>query len=102
MSLDFQRMQSAGRSAYDYAGKTSITDRTSHRKGGVGCAAQVHGAWLGEQNLTVCVPQVPGSGYAADLRSATQGRAMFSTQFDHHALGQVAVSKETVQQVWSF
>ena len=102
MSLDFQRMRSGGTLANRYVGKTSITDRTSHQKGGVGCAAQVHGAWLGEQNIAAGLPPEPWFGYTASLRSATPARTPFSNQFDHHALGQVAASKETVQQPSSF
>ena len=102
MSLDFQRMRFVGTTAYGNAGKTSITDRTSHLKGGVGCAAQVHGSGLGEQNLTAVVPPTSRSGYAAVPLSVLESREAFSTQLDHHLLGHVAVSKEMPQQVQIF
>jgi len=38
-------------------------------------------------------------GYATDLRSATQGRATFSMQFDHYAPVPTAVSDKIVQRV---
>ena len=53
MSLDFQRMRSVGTAAGRFVGETSIADRTSHQKGGVGCAVHVHGAWLGEQRAII-------------------------------------------------
>jgi elongation factor G len=38
-------------------------------------------------------------GYATDLRSATQGRATFSMQFDHYAPVPAAVSQEIIERV---
>ena len=63
MSLDFQRMRSVGTVAGRFVGETSIADRTSHQKGGVGCAVHVHGAWLGEQKNAAGVVPEWGLGY---------------------------------------
>jgi elongation factor G len=41
-------------------------------------------------------------GYATDLRSATQGRATFSMQFDHYAPVPTVVSDKIVQRVRGF
>ncbi len=57
---------------------------------------------LGLQILTVDVPLQQMFGYATDLRSATQGRATFSMQFDHYAPVPSAVSQEIVQRVRGF
>jgi len=57
---------------------------------------------LGLQILTVDVPLQRMFGYATDLRSATQGRATFSMQFDHYAPVPSAVSQEIVQRVRGF
>ena len=57
---------------------------------------------LGLQILTVDVPLQLMFGYATDLRSATQGRATFSMQFDHYAPVPSAVSNEIVQRVRGF
>ena len=102
MSLDFQRMRLVGTAAYGNASKTSITDRTSHLKGGVGCAAQVHGSGLGDQNLTTVVPAALWAGYAAVLRSVPDGSEAHFTQLDHHSLDKVAVSTGAAQRVQIF
>ena len=57
---------------------------------------------LGLQILTVDVPLKQMFGYATDLRSATQGRATFSMQFDHYAPVPSVVSQEIVQRVRGF
>jgi elongation factor G len=57
---------------------------------------------IGLQILTVDVPLERMFGYATDLRSATQGRATFSMQFDHYAPVPSAVSQEIVQRVRGF
>ena len=53
----------------------------------------------GLQILTVHVPLQRMFGYATDLRSATQGRATFSMQFDHYAPVPAAVSQEIIERV---
>jgi elongation factor G len=53
----------------------------------------------GLQILTVHVPLQRMFGYATDLRSATQGRATFSMQFDHYAPVPAAVSQEIILRV---
>ena len=57
---------------------------------------------LGLQILTADVPLQAMFGYATDLRSATQGRATFSMQFDHYAPVPSAISTEIVQRVRGF
>jgi len=57
---------------------------------------------LGQQILTADVPLQAMFGYATDLRSATQGRATFSMQFDHYAPVPSAISTEIVQRVRGF
>jgi elongation factor G len=57
---------------------------------------------LGLQILSADVPLKQMFGYATDLRSATQGRATFSMQFDHYAPVPTVVSKEIVQRVRGF
>ena len=57
---------------------------------------------LGQQILTADVPLQSMFGYATDLRSATQGRATFSMQFDHYAPAPSAVSSEIVKRVRGF
>jgi elongation factor G len=57
---------------------------------------------LGLQILSADVPLKQMFGYATDLRSATQGRATFSMQFDHYAPVPKVVSKEIVQRVRGF
>ena len=57
---------------------------------------------LGQQILTADVPLQSMFGYATDLRSATQGRATFSMQFDHYAPVPSAISTEIVQRVRGF
>jgi len=54
----------------------------------------------GLQIMTAHVPLQRMFGYATDLRSATQGRATFSMQFDHYAPVPAAVSREIVERVW--
>jgi elongation factor G len=39
----------------------------------------------GAQVVRAFVPLASMFGYATDLRSATQGRAVYSMQFDHYA-----------------
>jgi elongation factor G len=53
----------------------------------------------GIQILTAHVPLQRMFGYATDLRSATQGRATFSMQFDHYAPVPAAVSREIIERV---
>jgi elongation factor G len=53
----------------------------------------------GIQILTAHVPLQRMFGYATDLRSATQGRATFSMQFDHYAPVPAAVSQEIIERV---
>ena len=53
----------------------------------------------GLQILTAHVPLQRMFGYATDLRSATQGRATFSMQFDHYAPVPAAVSQEIIERV---
>jgi elongation factor G len=53
----------------------------------------------GLQILTVDVPLQRMFGYATDLRSASQGRATFSMQFDHYAPVPSEVSQGIVQRV---
>jgi len=53
----------------------------------------------GMQILTAHVPLQRMFGYATDLRSATQGRATFSMQFDHYAPVPAAVSQEIIERV---
>ena len=57
---------------------------------------------LGQQILTADVPLQAMFGYATDLRSATQGRATFSMQFDHYAPVPSAISTEIVKRVRGF
>ncbi len=57
---------------------------------------------LGLQILTADVPLQQMFGYATDLRSATQGRATFSMQFDHYAPAPESVSEKIVQRVRGF
>ena len=57
---------------------------------------------LGQQILTADVPLQAMFGYATDLRSATQGRATFSMQFDHYAPVPTAISTEIVKRVRGF
>jgi elongation factor G len=57
---------------------------------------------LGLQILTADVPLQRMFGYATDLRSATQGRATFSMQFDHYAPAPETVSEKIVQRVRGF
>jgi elongation factor G len=71
------------------------------RSGRGGSSAKVGGR-TGLQNLTADVPLEQMVGYASDLRSATQGRATFSTQFDHNVPVQSAASKEGVRGARGF
>ena len=57
---------------------------------------------LGLQILTADVPLQQMFGYATDLRSATQGRATFSMQFDHYAPAPETVSEKIVQRIRGF
>jgi elongation factor G len=57
---------------------------------------------LGMQILTADVPLQQMFGYATDLRSATQGRATFSMQFDHYAPAPEMVSEKIVQRIRGF
>ena len=57
---------------------------------------------LGLQILSADVPLQQMFGYATDLRSATQGRATFSMQFDHYAPAPEAVSEKIVQRIRGF
>ena len=57
---------------------------------------------LGLQILTADVPLQQMFGYATDLRSATQGRATFSMQFDHYAPAPETVSDTIVQRTRGF
>ena len=57
---------------------------------------------LGLQILTADVPLKQMVGYATGLRSATQGRATFSMQFDHYAPVPSRWSQEIVQRVRGF
>ena len=41
-------------------------------------------ARLGEQSVHAFVPLSEMFGYATDLRSRTQGRGLFTMQFDHY------------------
>jgi elongation factor G len=57
---------------------------------------------VGLKILSADVPLQLMFGYATDLRSATQGRATFSMQFDHYAPVPTAVSDKIVQRVRGF
>ncbi len=57
---------------------------------------------LGLQILSADVPLQQMFGYATDLRSATQGRATFSMQFDHYAPAPETVSEKIVQRIRGF
>ena len=102
MSLDFQRMRTESSHALRYAGEKSISDHTSHQKGGIGCAARVHGAWVGGEKCTVGVEPLLGLGYTGDPRCSTPARTSFSRQLDHHALVPAEVSEEASRQVQGF
>ena len=86
MSLDFQRMRSVGTVAGRFVGETSIADRTSHQKGGVGCAEHVDGAWLGEQkNTAECSAESWTRLHARPSHSVSPAagcRAIFNSQLE--------------------
>jgi elongation factor G len=50
----------------------------------------------GAQVVRAFVPLASMFGYATDLRSATQGRATYSMQFDHYAPLPTALAQEMV------
>jgi elongation factor G len=50
----------------------------------------------GAQVVTAFVPLSQMFGYATDLRSATQGRAVYSMQFDHYAPVPASLAEEMV------
>jgi elongation factor G len=50
----------------------------------------------GAQVVKAFVPLAAMFGYATDLRSATQGRATYSMQFDHYAPLPVAIAQEMI------
>jgi elongation factor G len=50
----------------------------------------------GAQVVKAFVPLATMFGYATDLRSATQGRATYSMQFDHYAPLPTALAQEMV------
>ena len=102
MSLDFQRMRSVGTVAGRFVGETSIADRTSHQKGGVGCAVHVHGAWLGEQKNTAGVVPEWGLGYTPVPRSVSTAAGTHPAQLEHHILGAAKASKESSTQTQIF
>ena len=50
----------------------------------------------GAQVVRAFVPLATMFGYATDLRSATQGRATYSMQFDHYAPLPAAIAQEMI------
>ena len=50
----------------------------------------------GVQAIRGMVPLAEMFGYATDLRSATQGRGLFTLEFDHYAPEPTSVAKEVV------
>jgi elongation factor G len=50
----------------------------------------------GAQVVKAFVPLAAMFGYATDLRSATQGRATYSMQFDHYAPLPTALAQEMI------
>ena len=50
----------------------------------------------GAQVVRATVPMSAMFGYSTDLRSATQGRATYSMQFDHYAPLPTALAEELV------
>ena len=50
----------------------------------------------GAQVIKAFVPLANMFGYATELRSATQGRATYSMQFDHYAPLPTALAQEMV------
>jgi len=56
-------------------------------------------ARLGGQVIGADVPLASMFGYATDLRSATQGRASFTMQFERYAEVPASVSQEIVARL---
>ena len=52
----------------------------------------------GLQRIIAAIPQAEATRYATDLRSITQGRGLFSAEFDHYAEVPFNVQQEIVEQ----